>query len=108
MSNKVGTTRARSLDALGHNGIVVLDVPTNGEDVLDILRGLINVALDIHSETRGLWDGETEVEGNHTGNASKPDEETPSMVDGNDTRPWRAEDLILVCRNDDDTDECGD
>ena len=108
VGNKVSTACARCLDALGNNRIVVLNVLATGENVFDVLCGLFNVALNIHSKTRGLRNGETEVKGNDTGNASETNEETPSVVDGKSTREGRVEDGILVGSNDDDTNERGD
>lgn len=107
VSNKVGTGCARCLDTLGKNGIIILNVPAGGEDVVNVLCGLLNVALNIHSETRGFWNGKTEVKGNDTRNASKTDEETPSVVDGDSARVRRRKDGILVCRNNDDRDDRG-
>lgn len=108
VSDKVGTACARRLDALGNNRIIILDVLAGGENILDVLCGLFNVALDIHRKTWSLGDGETEVQGNDTGNATETDEETPSVVDGNRTRVRGREDSILVRRNDNDADERGD
>lgn len=53
---------------------------------IDVLEGLLHVTLDIEGETRGLWDSETEVESNTTGDASETDEETPTVIDGNGVR----------------------
>jgi hypothetical protein len=58
----------RGLDALAGN--------------IDVLDGLFHVTFDVEGETRGLWDGETEVESDDTGDASKTDEETPTVVNG--------------------------
>lgn len=53
---------------------------------IDVLDSLLHVALDIEGETRGLWDGETEVKSNATGDTSETDEETPTVVNGNGVR----------------------
>jgi hypothetical protein len=63
------------------NSIWVDYESSGGQDVLDIFRGLLNVALDIHSETGGFGDGKTEVKGDAAGNAAKTDENTPHVID---------------------------
>ena len=45
--------------------------------------------------------------GDNTGNASKTNEDTPSVVDGDCTRVGRRKDGLFVCSNDDDTEERG-
>ena len=52
-----------------------------GQDVLNIIRGLLNVALDIHSETGCFWDGETEVKGDAARNATKTHKDAPQIID---------------------------
>ena len=105
MSDEIGAACARSLDALGNNRIRILDVPSGDENVIDVLCGLVNIAFDIHGETRCLGNGKTEVKGDDTRNATKTDEKTPSVVDGESAREGSFKDGVLVCSNDDDTDE---
>lgn len=107
MSDEVGTSCVGRLYALGYNGVLVPNVPAGGDDVFNVMGCLIDVAVDIHSETRCFRNGETEVKGNNTRNASKADEETPGIVDGDSTRVRSCEDGILVCSNDDDADNRG-
>jgi len=45
------------------------------------MGGSVNVALDIHGEAGGLWDGETEVERHTSWDSAETDEETPHEVD---------------------------
>lgn len=60
---------------------VWVDVEGTGlEEVIDILGCLVDIALDIHSETRCFGDGETEVESDNTRDTSKTDEDTPHGV----------------------------
>lgn len=68
---------ADKLDSL----IGVLVVGTSGQEVVDILGSLVNVALDIHGETGRLGDGETEVESDDGGDNAETDENTPHLVD---------------------------
>lgn len=107
VSNKVSTACARCLDTLGNYRVVILDILATGDNGVNVMCGLLDVALDIHSEPRGLGDGETEVKGDDTRNASKTNEETPSVVNGDNTRVGRREDGILVCSNNDDGNDRG-
>lgn len=68
------------LDTLD-GGIGVNVVGAAGQEVVNILGGLLDIALDIHGETRGLRNGETEVESDDTGHATKTDENAPHLVD---------------------------
>ena len=52
----------------------------SGNNVVDIVGSLPNIALDIHGETRSFRDRETEVESDNTRNATKTDENTPAIV----------------------------
>jgi len=51
-----------------------------GENIVDILASLLNIALDIHGETRCFRDGETEVESDDTRKTTKTDEKAPTVV----------------------------
>lgn len=64
-----------------NDGIGVDDESSGGQYVLNIFRGLLDVALNIHSETGGFRDGKTEVESNAARNAAKTDEDTPQVID---------------------------
>lgn len=76
---EVATGGLRCLHAL-YDGVGVDVVGTCAEDVLDVLRGLLNVALNVHRETGCLGDGQAEVEGDDTGYAAEADEEAPHVV----------------------------
>lgn len=62
-------------------GFVVVHVAAGREESIYIGRGLLDVALDIHGETRGLGEGEAEVEGNGAWHSAESDEEPPAEVD---------------------------
>lgn len=63
------------------NGGIGVDVESaGGEEVVNVLGRLHDVTLNIHGETRGLGDGETEVEGDDGGNDAEADKETPHLV----------------------------
>lgn len=61
--------------------INAVDILALVEDSVNVGRGLVDVALDVHSESRSLRDGEPEVEGNDSGDATETNEETPHRVD---------------------------
>lgn len=88
-------------EAVIGTGLDALPVP------VDVLDGLLHVTLDIEGETGGLWDSETEVEGNTTGDASETDEEAPTVVNGYGVRRWLGKDGALVGGDDDEGDEGG-
>ena len=92
------------LDAL-HDRVGVDVVGAGGEDVLDVLRGLLDVALDVHGEAGRLGDGETEVERDDTGDAAEADEEAPHVVDGVHAVDAVAQQRVLLCG---DNDVCDD
>lgn len=51
------------------------------QNILDVVGGHVDVAFNIHGETRGFWDSQTEVQSDNTGNATETDEETPHVID---------------------------
>lgn len=72
---------------LGEFGALVVangvnNVGTGGEVRVDVLRGLLDVALNVHSVTGSLGDSETEVEGNASGDTADTDKSTPALVNG--------------------------
>jgi hypothetical protein len=102
---EVGQGSLGCIDAV--NGFILVDV---GRDVLDDLfdvgGGLVKVALNVHSEARGFGDGETEVEGDASGDAAETDEEAPHVVDGLEVCDVRfGENGILVAGGDDEGDQ---
>ena len=98
---------ARSLGRLhALDGCVGIDVEiAGGENVLDILGSLPDVALDIHGETRSFWDGESEIEGNATGDAAQADEDTPAVVDVLENVKVIVDDISFKCGDDDERGE---
>ena len=80
-------------------------IRARGEEVLDVLGRLLDVALDVHRETGRLGDGKTEVEGNAAGNAAETDEDTPHEVDVCEYRGVIVEECVLVRRNNNERDE---
>ena len=77
----------------------------SGEEVIDILSGLVDVALDIHGETRSLGNGKTEVESDSTGDAAETDEDTPHVVDVREDSRVILEERGLERLNDDESNE---
>ena len=104
VGGKVAAARLGDLGALD-DGIGVNDESAGGEEGVDVLGGLLDVALDIHGEARGLGDGEAEVEGEHAGDAAETDEETPAEIDVVGVADGIVEDLVLEGRDDDEGDE---
>jgi hypothetical protein len=94
----------RGFDTLDR-GIFVRDRLAGCQYVVNICGGLGDIALDIHGEPRSLWDGETEVECNNTRDASKTNHETPGMIDRDIAGERRVEDRVLICFDNNDTDE---
>jgi len=78
---EIGPAGLGGLDALDKK-IVVSVALAAGQDILNVVGGLVNVAFDIHGETGGFWDSQAEVESDNSGNATETDEETPHEVDG--------------------------
>ena len=93
---EVGAGRLGRLRALVHC-VRVDDVHARSEEVFDVLCGLLDLELDVHGESRRLWDGEAEVEGDRTGDAPEADEQAPHVVDVCDI-PCQG---VLVCDDDD-------
>jgi len=54
---------------------------SSGQDIRDIGSSLFDVALNIHRETWGLRDGQTEIECDNTWNTAEADEKSPHIVD---------------------------
>ena len=78
-------------------GIFIELILLSSNDVLDISCGLIDVTLDIHCETRSLWNGETEVECNSRRYASETNQETPDSIDTKKLKNrWGPEDGVFV------------
>jgi len=75
-----------------YNGIRVGFETSGGQDILNVFGSLQDIALDIHSETWGFWDGKTEVESDTTGNAAKTDKNTPNIID-------MVEDVRVIVQN---------
>ena len=96
-----GLGRLHALD-----GCIGVDVElAGGENVLDILGSLADVALDIHGETRRFWDSESEIEGDAAGNAAQADEDTPAVVDVLEIVKVIVDDIVFKCGDDDERGE---
>jgi len=97
---------------LGHsytlgNFVGVMAERTRRQDVLNIHGSLLHIAIDIHGETRGFWDGETEVESNATRYTAQSNQETPTKVDMVQTIEIVGQNRILVGSNDDKCNQSG-
>jgi hypothetical protein len=80
-----------------------------GKERLDILGSLVHVAFNIHSVTRSLRDGETEVDRSGTRHASKTDKQTPHVIDGLEVvHGIVVEESTLVASNDNEANEGGE
>ena len=79
MAAEIGPTGRGDVDLGGDDAVIGSGLDTLPV-ALDVLDSLFHVTVDIEGETRGLGDGETEIKGDNTGNASKTDEETPAEV----------------------------
>jgi len=78
------------------------------QDILDVVGGLVDVAFNIHGETGGFWDSQTEVESDNSGDATETDEETPHEVDAVEVCYVSFfEKSALVGRGDDEGDQGG-
>jgi len=80
VGEEVATGGNRRLNALT-NSLVIMDKATGGKESIDVGRGLLDVALDVHRETRSLGKSETEVESDSTGDCAESDEKAPAEVD---------------------------
>lgn len=72
-----------------------------GEEVVDVVTGLLNVALDVHSEAGCLWDGEAVIESDDSGETAKTDEDAPHIVDMGQDGGVVSKNGALECGNDD-------
>ena len=103
---EVGPTGFGDINLVGDDAVIGSGLDTL-VGTLDIPDGLLHVTFDIKGETRGLGDGETEVKGDNTGNASKTDEETPAEVNAVGGSGGIGENGALVGMDDDEGDEGG-
>jgi hypothetical protein len=62
-------------------GLGIGDVSTGREEGVDVGSSLLDVAFDIHGESRSFGESETEVESDGTGDSTETDKETPSEVE---------------------------
>jgi hypothetical protein len=86
--------------------IRVDDKGTSGQVRVNILRSLLDVALDIHSVSRGFRDRQSEVQGDGTGHTSHTDQDSPTIVDVQIVTRIVL-DLVLETRDDADGDDGG-
>jgi hypothetical protein len=76
------------------------------QNVPDILRGLLDVAFNIHSETGSFRDRKTEIQGNATRNAAETDKETPQVIDVVENVGVIVQDGVFECRDENQTNQC--
>jgi hypothetical protein len=88
-----------------HRNIFVPSVTLGIHHVGDICSSLCDITLDIHGKTRSFGDSETEVKRKNTRDASKTNNETPHIINRDDTRERGVESFSLVCLDDDNTDK---
>ena len=93
-----------NIDLVGDDAVIGTGLDTL-VGTLDVLDSLFHVTFNVESETRGLGDGETEVESDNSGNAAETDKETPAVVNGFWCSSGLREDGILVGGDDDKGDE---
>lgn len=79
-----GKVSPRGLGQFGPLVVVdrVDDVRAGGKIGVDVLRGLLDVSLDVHGVSRRLGDGKSEVEGDSGRDHAETDNESPDLVDG--------------------------
>ena len=90
----------RRLRALHHDVLVVLELARR-EHVRDVVRRLLHVALNVHRVARRLRDRQAEVQRDAAGHAAEADEDAPCVI--NEVHVLL--DLVLVCGDDDQSDE---
>lgn len=84
---------------------VVNSTETDDTTLFDVLGGLDDITVDIHGVARSFGDGQTEVEGNGSWNATNTDQETPGAVDGDWVGKIAIDDVVLQSLNDDKGDK---
>lgn len=57
------------------------DRGTGSEESIDVGARLLDIALDVHGEARGLGEGEAEVESESTRDGTETNDETPDVVE---------------------------
>ena len=78
-----------------------------GEEVVDIVARLLNVALDVHGEARRLWDGKTVIESDDSGETAETNEDAPHIVDMGQHGGVISKDGALERGNNDQGDKSG-
>jgi hypothetical protein len=79
MRDEVTASGFGSFHAL-NNCIRVNVESAGGNDVLNVLGSLLDIALDIHGETRGFGNSKPEIQRNDTRNTAQANEYTPAIV----------------------------
>jgi hypothetical protein len=69
----------RCLHALNSSIRIIDNFPLTDHSI-NIGSGLGNVALDIHSKARSLWDSKTEVKSHTTRDTAKANEDAPHVI----------------------------
>jgi len=79
----------------------------SGEEVVDVVAGLLNVALDIHSEARCLWDGKAVIESDDSRETAETNEDAPHIVDMGQHGGVVSKNGALECFDNDQSDKGG-
>lgn len=90
-----------------NSGLRVGDVSSRRKESINIGGSLLDVAFDIHGETRSFGEGETEVESDGTRNSTETDEETPGEIEVVSVVDGIVENLLLESGENTDGDEGG-
>ena len=85
-----------------------MNVGASGQKGVNVSGGLLHVAFDIHGESGGFGNRQSEVEGNGTRNATETNEPAPAGINGvGGANLILIDNLVLVGGKDDQTDEGG-
>lgn len=105
----VGKVAKRSLGGVHtlYDSIIVNVEGASGEEVVDVIAGLLNVPLDIHSETRSLRDSQAVIESDNSREAAETDEDAPHIVNMGQDSGVVGKDGALECGTDDQRDKSG-
>ena len=104
MAAEVSPGSLRDVDLVGDDAVIGSGFDTLPVSV-NVPEGLPHVTLNIEGETRGLGNGETEVESDTSGNATETDEQTPTIVNCRRFGGRSMQNGILVSCYNDEGDE---
>jgi hypothetical protein len=77
---EVASSGLGSIDLKSNGGLGIVNVTASSEESFDIGGGLLDVALDVHGETRSLGERKTEVERDGSRDGTETNEQTPAEV----------------------------